>query len=59
MRLAACCGLILTCGAAISAPAGAQQELIYATVGGRALAVDLYLPEGAAKPPLVIWVLQS
>lgn len=33
-----------------------RKDLVYATVGGTDLALDLYLPAGVASPPLVVWV---
>lgn len=34
-----------------------EKDLIYATVGGRRLPLDLYLPAGSGRPlPLVIWI---
>jgi acetyl esterase/lipase len=32
-----------------------HKNLIYATIDGKSLALDLYLPEGVQSPPLVIW----
>lgn len=32
------------------------KDITYATVDGKALALDLYLPAGVAQPPLVVWV---
>jgi acetyl esterase/lipase len=32
------------------------RDVTYATVGGRALQLDLHLPEGVANPPLLVWV---
>lgn len=32
------------------------RDVTYATVDGRALQLDLYLPAGVANPPLVVWV---
>ena len=32
------------------------KDVTYATVDGKALALDLYLPAGVAQPPLVVWV---
>jgi len=32
------------------------KDLVYATVDGRPLALDIYLPVGVARPPLVVWV---
>jgi len=34
----------------------AIKDLVYATVDGKALALDLYLPDGAAPRVLVVWV---
>jgi acetyl esterase/lipase len=33
-----------------------HKDLVYATVGGKNLALDLYLPTGVPRPPLVVWV---
>jgi acetyl esterase/lipase len=33
-----------------------EEDLVYATVDGKDLALDLYLPAGVQLPPLVIWV---
>ena len=34
----------------------ARKDLVYATIGGKNLALDLYMPANAAAPPLVVWV---
>ncbi|MDA1184579.1 MAG: alpha/beta hydrolase [Acidobacteria bacterium] len=31
-------------------------DIVYATVGGTQLALDLYLPAGVEHPPLIVWV---
>ena len=31
-------------------------DVTYATVNGKALRLDLYMPPGVARPPLVVWV---
>ena len=33
-----------------------QKDIQYATVDGKALRLDLYIPEGVQSPPLVVWV---
>jgi acetyl esterase/lipase len=33
-----------------------HKDLVYATVDGKALGLDLYLPAGAQTPPLIVWV---
>jgi len=33
-----------------------HKDLQYAAVDGKALLLDLYLPEGVAAPPLVVWI---
>ena len=56
--------LSTTCSAAISsaslaAAADAPREVkdvIYATVEGKALGLDLHLPAGVKQPPLLVWV---
>jgi acetyl esterase/lipase len=42
--------------AAQGSPVPAHRDVVYATVGGKALALDLYLPAGVARPPLLVWV---
>lgn len=49
--------------AAIAFPSAAQAQnartqtnIVYATVGGKALALDLYMPAGVDAPPLVVWI---
>jgi len=42
-------------------PARAQaarefKDVVYATVDGKALGLDLYMPAGVASPPLLVWV---
>ncbi len=57
--------MILLCAAAcallLSVPAHAQpprsvKDVVYATVDGKDLALDLYMPAGVAKPALLVWV---
>jgi acetyl esterase/lipase len=31
-------------------------DIVYATVGGHRLALDLYMPTGVDNPPLIVWV---
>ena len=33
-----------------------KKDIVYATVGGKALALDLYMPPGVTAPPLVVWI---
>lgn len=33
-----------------------HEDVVYATVGGKPLALDLYMPAGVDRPPLVVWV---
>jgi acetyl esterase/lipase len=33
-----------------------QENIVYATVGGKPLALDLYMPAGVDAPPLVVWI---
>jgi acetyl esterase/lipase len=35
---------------------GDVKDVIYATVGGKPLGLDLHLPDGVRNPPLVVWV---
>jgi acetyl esterase/lipase len=32
------------------------KDVVYATVGGKPLGLDIYLPAGVTKPPLLVWV---
>jgi acetyl esterase/lipase len=32
------------------------KDVVYATVDGKPLALDLYLPAGVVAPPLLVWV---
>jgi acetyl esterase/lipase len=34
----------------------AFKDVVYATVGGKSLALDLYMPANVERPPLVVWV---
>jgi acetyl esterase/lipase len=48
-------------GLLTAAPAAAQsmrtyKDIVYATVDGRDLKLDLYLPAGVQSPPLLVWV---
>jgi acetyl esterase/lipase len=36
--------------------ARASKDVVYATVDGKDLALDLYMPAGVAKPALLVWV---
>jgi acetyl esterase/lipase len=47
--------LLLPLEASAQAPR-VRKDLVYATVGGRNLALDLYMPVNATAPPLVVWV---
>jgi acetyl esterase/lipase len=45
----------------ISGPLGIQparefKDVVYSTVDGRNFGLDLYLPAGAVRPPLLVWV---
>ena len=33
-----------------------QKDIVYVTVGGKPLALDLYMPAGVDRPPLVVWI---
>ena len=58
MMRALCCALSLAL-LALSVngqDGGTPKDITYATVDGKALALDLYLPPGVRTPPLVVWV---
>ncbi|MFN3651134.1 MAG: alpha/beta hydrolase fold domain-containing protein [Armatimonadota bacterium] len=54
------CVLLLTGSRAGPVQTGSEaravSDLEYARVGDHALALDLHLPKGAARPPLIVWV---
>jgi acetyl esterase/lipase len=37
-------------------PVPTHRDVIYATVDGKALALDIYMPAGVQQPPLLVWV---
>ena len=37
-------------------PAPMHRDVIYATVDGKALGLDVYMPAGVRQPPLLVWV---
>lgn len=39
-----------------SAIAPTHRDVVYATVDGKQLLLDIYMPAGATRPPLVVWV---
>lgn len=43
-------------GGAQAAIAPAHKNVVFATVEGRPLALDLYMPDGVPSPPLLVWV---
>lgn len=45
-----------TASAQANSQASELKDVIYATVGGKALALDLYLPANVKSPPLIVWV---
>ena len=51
---------ILLTGPGIAAaqewPEPSIADIVYAVVDERELALDLYLPEGVANPPLLVWI---
>jgi acetyl esterase/lipase len=47
--------LLFPCGVA-GQTAPAKKDVAYASVGGKNLALDVYMPTGVAAPPLIVWV---
>jgi acetyl esterase/lipase len=47
--------LVVPADAVAQAPR-VRHDLVYATAGGKNLALDLYMPANVASPPLVVWV---
>lgn len=53
------CSLFLLVGSVSMAHAQAAHEfkdVVYATIDGKALGVDIYLPANVKSPPLIVWV---
>lgn len=48
--------LFLSIPACLFAGEPAKRDLVFAEVDGKKLALDLYLPESVANPPLVVWI---
>jgi len=50
-------GFIVGVASPVRAQAAREfRDVVYATVDGRDLRLDLYLPAGVARPPLLVWV---
>src|SRR5688572_27590466 len=50
-------GLVLAASVASTAQGARElKDLAYASIDGKPLALDLYLPAGTATPPLLVWV---
>jgi len=47
---------LLTPCFALAQSASEHRDIVYATVDGKALALDLYMPAGKNSPPLIVWV---
>jgi acetyl esterase/lipase len=47
---------VLTPCALLAQPKREYKDVAYATVGGKTLALDLYMPSGVESPPLLVWV---
>jgi acetyl esterase/lipase len=57
MRMLPAAVLALLLAAPIGAqPAREHRDIVYATVDGKGFGLDLYLPAGVSRPPLVVWV---
>jgi acetyl esterase/lipase len=56
----ACVALTMAAVSLVAAPAPQAprtiKDVTYATVNGRALALDLYMPAGVEHPPLLVWI---
>ena len=55
------CSMAVVAATAVSPIAYAQsvrthRDVVYATAGGKPLALDLYMPAGVDRPPLVVWI---
>src|SRR5262245_23014071 len=47
---------LLLSESALAQPAPTHKDVVYASAGERPLTLDLYMPAGAQKPPLLVWV---
>ena len=56
MRFSALILVLLVCPPLAADPQPRHADVVFATVGDQALKLDLYLPEGVADPPLVVWI---
>ena len=48
--------MLLTTGLVRAQSAREMKDITYATVDGAPLGLDLHLPAGVSKPPLLVWV---
>ena len=48
--------LLMSSANASAQAARSIQDVVYATVDGKGLALDVHLPAGVAQPPLIVWV---
>lgn len=46
----------LVCAGAHAQPAREFKDVVFATVDGKPLALDIYLPKDVKSPPLIVWV---
>jgi acetyl esterase/lipase len=51
-----CCVAVLALQTAHAQSAREYKDVVYATVDGKPLALDLYLPANKKSPPLIVWV---
>jgi acetyl esterase/lipase len=49
-------GTVWLAGPAAQSQTRVVRDITYATVGERALQLDLHMPEGVSNPPLLVWV---
>jgi acetyl esterase/lipase len=55
--LPACfCAAALVLAAGTAAAQQVHRDVVYATVDGKALALDVHMPAGVTDPPLLVWV---
>lgn len=50
------CACLVAAGTAQAQSAREYKDLIYAIVDGKRLGLDLYMPAGVQRPPLLVWV---
>jgi acetyl esterase/lipase len=59
VRMALACALFLFTASALAAqstPPPSRADVVYGTADGKDLLLDIYMPPGVERPPLVVWI---